>query len=346
MSATITVDAEQQDDGQRRQVEPNVAVVDTTPGPSDADAIREAREALDRSNSQLTASQQREASARSEAARARDEAARVSQGRAADQRAVLAQTVETADAELARARIALKSAGEAGDFDAMGSAQEAIASATYRKTHASGQLAALGEPGDQSQQRQQPAPQQNGGATPGPRSRQWLTDHPRMDTDREYNATAVMAHSQAVNRGFAPETDQYFDHINRVMDAAYGHGNGGSNGGQREMPGNEGRGSGGHSGPSNRGGGGSQSGAFKAVKTGLGTLEVSDTAAGGMRIRRPQGSTLENMEEGAKICYPSEWSKDPAAALATYMGEQIKIAREIEGGGNASLIIGEGNTYR
>jgi hypothetical protein len=357
MSGTVTIDnAVEAGSGKPGTKVAAVAIEDSHDnGPSDADAIREAHEALQQTTAQLTAAQQRERAATTEASRARDEAARMAHGRAADHRAVLAQAVEGADSDLARARIALRSAGEAGDWEALAAAQEAIGSATYRKSNAAAQLAGLGDPASAGGRMTPPAPgqqQQQQTAVPGPRSRQWLSEHPRMDTDRNYQAAAVMAHNQALERGFAPETDQYFDLINRVMDAAYGpaHAAGTSSNGERPMAGNNGNGGGSssHAGASNRGGGGGGQGGFKAVRTGGGVLEVSDNGRGGpMRIKLPQGDVLEFMEEGAKTCFPDEWMKNQQEALATYMGEQVKIAREIEAGSNGGMIqMGEGRTYR
>lgn len=351
MSGTITIDGQAEHQEQRRD-EPAVAIEEAVhTGPSDADVIREAREALERTSTERDNALRAASTSRAEAAQARDTAARVQQGRVSDHRAVLAQTVEAADAELSRAKIALRAAHEAGDPDGIGAATEAISSATYRKTHASGQLAALGDApaqGTQQQRQEQPPTEQQGGWVPSARDREWIAAHPRMETDKEYAATAADADRGAKRKGFMPNTDAYYQYIDRAMDAAYGagHAGGGTNGGQ-QMPNNreQGGGAGGHAGPSNRGGGGGQQGGWKSVVTGLGAVNVAE-ANGRMRISFPDPSVRENMEEGAKICYPDAWAKDPAAALAEYTGEQIKIAREMEAGGSAGMIIGEGRSYR
>lgn len=354
MSQTITVENPAGSTSQQSaaRTESGVTLDDSAAGQSDADAVREAREALGRANTVARDARQREAQATSDAARARDESARMALGRVADRKAVLAQTVESADAEIGRAKSALQVAFDAGNAEAIASANEALSSAIYRKNNAAGDLAALGDgtSGQQQQQsRQQTEQRASGGDVPGPRSRQWLADHPLFDTDDAYKTLALSAHNAAVRRGFTPETDdRYFAHLDAVMNAAYGNDHvSGSNGGQHMPQQNNGGGDQGSSaGPSNRGGGGGMQGGFKAVKTGLGTLEVSINNSGGMRIKRPQGSTLENMEEGAKICFPDEWSKSPDAALTRYLGEQVKIAMEIEQGGNGGLINGEGRDYR
>ena len=344
MSGTVTIDG----DAEPRQTEntrhePAVAIEDTG-HTSDADAIREATEAMQRATADATAARQQAQAASTDAAQARNEAARIARGRADDQKAMLAQAVQAADSELARAKAAFKTAFDAGDPDGMASAQEAIGSATYRKASASGQLATI-DP-QQTQQPGQGQQQQQQQWTPGPRARQWLSEHPRMDTDREYQSTAALAHQQAVNRGFKPETDQYFEHVNRVMDAAYGSGHANGSGGGQQMQ-DQGRSNGGGSsaGPTSRGGGNSQGG-WKPIRTGLGVLNVAEQG-GKMRISFPDPSVRENMEEGAKICYPDQWAKDPGVALATYAAEQVKITREQESGGTGGMTpMGEGRTYR
>lgn len=348
MSATITIDGETNDPGTQHQpvakAGPAIAIEDAPgSGPSDAEAIRAAQAALAAKDQELSAARNHATAATTDAARARDEAARMARGRVQDQRATLAATIEAADTDIARAKTALRTAGEAGDFDAMGTAQEQISAATYRKNSAQGDLAKIGEaPTGDGQQRQQQmqAPQQQQPNVMGPRSRQWVTEHPRMDTDPVYRGTAVGAHNQAVAQGYTVESDEYFAHINRVMDATYG-GNGGQNGGHAmaQQRGNDTS----SAAPSNRGGGG-QNGGWKVVKTGLGQVSVAENN-GRMRISFPDASVRDNMDEGAKICYPTEYAKDPVAALAMYTGEQIKIAREQDAGGNAGLIIGEGRSY-
>jgi hypothetical protein len=179
-----------------------------------------------------------------------------------------------------------------------------------------------------------------------------------MDSDPEYQATAVMAHNQALRRGIQAESDAYFEHVNRVINAAYpddaarGEPNGGQpmpgnrdqgNGGDRANGGGNGGGHASSAGPSNRGGS-QQQGGWKPIKTGLGTVNVSE-AGGRTRISFPDASVRDNMEEGAQVCDPVGWNKDPAKALAEYTFEQIRIAREIESGASANLIIGEGRHY-
>lgn len=360
MSQTVTIDghaepAARTEGGQQQGAGPAVAIEESpqVSASSDADAIRESREALARITAERDSARGTARAAQTDAARLRDENARIAAGRANDQRAMLTEAITGADAALAQAKAAFRAAHDVGDADAMANAQEAIGSATYRKSQASGELARLGDApaggdqasrqgGGQQQTRQEPV------WTPGPRARQWLAEHPRM-SDPEYAATAALADRQARARGLMAETDGYMDHINRVMNAAYGegHAGGASNGGQNmQNGGNQGGGNGGNgsAGPSNRGGG-QQQGGWKPVRTGLGVVNVADQN-GRMRISFPDPSVRENMEEGAKVCFPDDWSKDPAAALAKYTGEQVKIAREIEAGGIADLRHGEGRDYR
>jgi hypothetical protein len=355
MSGTIAVDgaevgARATPEARVNRAEPAIAIDDPADaGQSDADAIRETREALERTTAQLTVAQNQRAAAQNDAAQARDQAARAAQGRAADQRMVLAQTVETADADLARARTMLRTAHETGDADAIGAATEAISSATYRKTHAASQLAILGDGTQQPPRQTQGASPPQSQDVPGARSRQWISEHPRFDQDPEYRALAILAHNQAVARGFRPETDErYYEHINHVVDAVYGSPTGGQPGG-RDMSGNGGRSNGGgvsSAAPSNRGGG-NHAGASRQIRTDLGVLEFRAGANGAMRVVRPTGQMAELMDEGASVCFPTEYAKDKGAAIDRYIADQAKIALEREAGGDAGMVpMGEGRTYR
>lgn len=321
---------------------PAVTVEDTPTGASDAEALASAQRALEQANQQRDAAQQSAARTQAENAALRDQQARAARDSAVSRKAVLAQAVEAADADLARANQALETAGEAGDWKAVAAAQQQIATATYRKSQASGELATLDARGTPQPQPTAPQPQ-GSGYVPDSRARQWMDAHPRFDADPGYKATALALHAEAA-QAFGAGTDGYYNHLNSGLARVYGDDHGQLPGGQ-QMPQNQG-GSTSTAAPTNRGGGGSQSGTFKAVQTGLGTVNVQRTQGGGMRISFPDASVRENMEEGAKVCLPGQWAKDPAKALAEYVGEQVRIAEERAGGGSAGHVEGDGRIWR
>jgi hypothetical protein len=315
---------------------------------ADAEALQAAQRALEQANQRATAQEAAARAAHSENARLRDQQARQARASITDRKAVLAQATEAADTDLSRAKMALKAAYDAGDPEAMGAAQEAIASATYRKSQAAGELATIdarlqAEPtSGAAAPAGQPQPAA-GGYAPDQRARQWMDQHPRFDADPGYKATALALHNEAgQTHGFG--SDAYYNHLNTGLARVYGESHGELPGGQQMQRQDGGNTS--SAAPTNRGGGGSQSGSFKAVQTGLGVVNVARNQAGGMRISFADPSVRENMEEGAKICFPGQWAKDPQKALAEYVGEQVRIAEERNGGGTAGMVNGDGAIYR
>lgn len=326
--------------------------IDPHGGPDDLAAIAAAKEAVARAERERDAALAQQMSARSETAQARDQLARERQISVESHRAVAAQAIEAADAQMKRARDALRVAHDTGDSESLAAATEELASARYRKEQASAELQRLGQA-----RQQQPA--QNGGGqqqanvwTPGPRAREWLAAHPRMESDQEYAQTAAMADAQARRRGYAPESDEYFRHVNQVMDGVYGAGHaGGAGGGQEPMSGQSRDNRGGNgdrtsvAAPSHRGGG-TQNGGWKDIQTGLGILRVQESG-GKMKVAFGDDSTRENMEEGAKVCFPGEYAKDPSDAIRQYVEAQIAIFRDQEAGrATGHVPMGEGRTYR
>lgn len=312
--------------------------------PGDAEALRASQDALAQAQQRLNQESAQRRRAENQAASLRNQAAREAQGRVVERQAALTESAAAADADVSRAKIALRAAFEAGDADGIASAQEQIASATYRKNQAQTNLAALGQPGMQ----QAPAPMQDGGPAdnwvPGARARQWLDEHPQMETDPDYKDLAITLHNQALRRGYAAESDEYFNVINSGLAKMYS--DGGAGRGTAPMNHNGGTTQGSSAAPSNRGGGGASSGAFKTARTGIGDLQYARRQDGGLRIMSPTGETLDNMREAAALNYPTEYSKDPNVAMKLVMAEYVRIHEERESGGTGGLIYGDGSTFR
>ena len=338
---------------------PETQIVPNTAG--DADALRETREALAalQTRHDTEAIRARNATAeanrqRTEAARARDELARANTGRVSERRTALATAVQAADADLARAKTAVQTAGEAGDYAGLAEAQELIASARYRKDSAAAELAGMGDPATDTQPRRQQPQHQNESEqpapyVPGPRVRQWLDENPEMMVQGSaFRSAALAAHDYAIKQWDA-ESDQYFDHINRAVAGFKPAKPPQQPARQQEqpMPQQNGGGSTSQAAPSNRGGGGSLPSGWKQINTLLGPVNVQDTNGGGMRFNF-QGNEIvhEHMEEGAQVCYPDAYQKDPKQAVAMYTRDQVQIARERAAGGTGGLTLGDGATYR
>lgn len=327
--------------------------VDDGLAPGDADAIKQARDALEAANQQAAAARAATQQAQTENARLRDAALRERAGRATDRKAMLAQAVETADAEIKSALSAKRIAREAGDIEAENDADEVLASARYRKNHAAGELAQLGDAPTSEPTSDRTAPQQGGGQqqwTPSPRARQWMNEHPEFDEKGGYHAAAVEIHNRLAHAGITEASGEiYFNMLNAGLSAQFGE-----NHGRKGAPMNETRPNGGDRGanaaPSNRGGA-NGSGAMKLLPlaSGLGQVRVQYRQDGTIaRASFVDQNTRENMEEGAKVCYPEQYQdeKTRKAAIDRYTVEQIKIAEQNARGENTGLIYGEGGTFR
>ena len=355
MSGAITIDDE--DTANKGGGDKQALVVDTddTLAPDDAAALAATQQAL-------TAAQQRESDARRQAAavqnenaRLRDLAARERQRSTVDQKAVWAQSIESADNEIKAAKQAKKAARESGDVDAEVDADEILAAAIARKNHAAVQLATLGETAPDQTSDRTVTPQAQPQAeqwTPTPRAQQWFQDHPRFNNDPGYKATAIAVHNHMASQGLteAANPDQYFATLNSELAKIYGD-NHGAPPGADTMSGNRGGNGGGnggsHAAPPNRGGGNAGSTQVLPLASNLGQIRVQYRQDGSIaRASFIDQNTRENMDEGAKVCFPEEYQKDPRAAVNKYTIEQIKIAEEIKRGGNAGLVYGEGGTFR
>lgn len=61
------------------------------------------------------------------------------------------------------------------------------------------------------------APQQQESAV-SQRTQQWIDAHPRFTTDELYNGWAIAAHREALRKNIAPDSDQYFDYVNKRLE--------------------------------------------------------------------------------------------------------------------------------
>lgn len=130
----------------------------------------------------------------------------------------LDNAIELAKSNIAAAEMAMKSALQGNDVDALIKAQTALSESVSRKA----QL-------EQSKQQFENAPSQVQTYQPvdpidqqisrfSPRSQEWLRKH-RNDIfgDRERQIDAQAAHRLAVRRGFVPDSDEYFNAIDEQM---------------------------------------------------------------------------------------------------------------------------------
>jgi hypothetical protein len=133
-------------------------------------------------------------------------------------------------AELEAARAAYRHAMEAGDFDAAGQAQEAIATATARQLRLEEHEASLKQP---------MAPAQSATGDPvedycsrlTPKSASFVRANPEFARDARNQARLTSAHYAAIADGHDAESPGYFEHVERAMEQETRRGSGSAAGG-------------------------------------------------------------------------------------------------------------------
>jgi hypothetical protein len=170
--------------------------------------------------------------AEEQADKAREKAAREAAERRANElqgTAVRAQTdkqesdiqlvttaIEAAKQALAMAKAQYAEAAAAGDWEAAGNAQEAIAEATNKKIALENGLVALKA---QPKPRPEPIidPVEQVAQTLTPKSAAWVRAHPETITDPRLNQRLLAAHNMAVTDGIATDTPEYFAAVEAYM---------------------------------------------------------------------------------------------------------------------------------
>ena len=132
-----------------------------------------------------------------------------------NQEILLEQAKRSAATELEQAKVKYKQAYEAGDADAVVSAQEDLTSARLKVDRVSSfRLPALQEPNNQVQTQSQEVvntPQAD------PKASQWQKDNPWFGADDEMTSFALGYHQKLVKEGVDPQSDDYYEKINSRM---------------------------------------------------------------------------------------------------------------------------------
>lgn len=308
-------------------------------------------DALANSRQQLTAKDQQIARERQQRVDAERRAAAAESTGATARQTVLGSLVETAKAEQAQARAAMKSAREAGDVDAEAQAIEDLSAASGRLNQAAGELEWI-----KNQPKPQPTPNTNGQANgPSAAAQRWLDEHPRYKTDVDYRRYANGLNNEAISElGLREGSQEYIDHIERGMTDKYGEGHGHGEQGRQHMD----RGqppSRGDTVPASRGGGGggsASSAGWKTVRVPLGhngkMAEVlyQDRSDGSRGIKFKSREDQENFKEGARTVSPRLYEKDENQALAEYTQDHINMALEgYQDEQGSYMKTGDGQTF-
>jgi hypothetical protein len=120
--------------------------------------------------------------------------------------------LEAVDAEMARASQGFQQAWDAGDAPQMAEYQRSIAALEVRRQNTQAVAERL--------ERTQPAPTDPVEAFAEGRSAQaqsWIRDHPDYVLGGRKTAKLQAAHSDAIAEGIAPDTEQYFRHVDSFL---------------------------------------------------------------------------------------------------------------------------------
>jgi hypothetical protein len=134
-----------------------------------------------------------------------------------NQEALLEQAKRSADIELAQAKAQFRAAYEEGDPDKVTAAQESMTSAKLKADRvANFKLPALQEE-ESAVEIKYTAPVQQQVAQADPKVTAWQQDNPWFGSDDEMTSFALGLHQKLIKQGVDPQSDDYYDAINRRM---------------------------------------------------------------------------------------------------------------------------------
>ena len=153
-----------------------------------------------------------------EAAQARQEAVAARSQVASSNLDTVTTALASANAEAEAAKRDIKLAGEAGDYEAQANAYERLASAkalALRYDEAKADLEARKTRAPEPQRSVDPVEAYVQGRTEPTAA--WLREHRDYITDPRKNAKLTSAHWDAVGEGLTPDTDDYFEHVEKFI---------------------------------------------------------------------------------------------------------------------------------
>ena len=124
------------------------------------------------------------------------------------QHALLEQAKKVVANEVDSAKQKYKQAYEAGDSDALVSAQEELTSAKIKAERVNNFRPPALQPVEVDVQPQPQAPE------PDQKARAWQSANPWFGSNRKMTAVALEVHNELVEKGFNPATDEYYQKIN------------------------------------------------------------------------------------------------------------------------------------
>ena len=187
-----------------------------------------------------------------------------------------------------------------------------------------------------------PQQQQNDGVSQ--EAQRWIDDHPLFNTDEDYHADAIAAHTLAVNKGLDPNTRGYVEYIDQRMEKLYGqdHGRMTKEPQRREAPIRQrsrqepDQNDQSYASPrSNDRGGRGSSLEYKHGTGSIRLIERRDPSTGKVR-EGVEGKVPAAWVDGAKVC---------GMDLEAYAVEQMKIQQEMRSGNLRGLAVNQSGVY-
>ena len=130
-----------------------------------------------------------------------------------NQTALLDQAKKTAEVELVQAKKAYKDAYEAGDADALTTAQENLTGAKIKSDKLNNfKLPSLQEDMNEVKSKEEPKP-----ATVDPRAQDWASKNTWFGTDDEMTSLALGLHNKLAKQGVDLQSDEYYEAIDTRM---------------------------------------------------------------------------------------------------------------------------------
>lgn len=192
----------------------------------DADGASELQRQLEAATEASRIDRERADTAEREAKTAREERDRLRTDNADTEKELLSSSLSAAQADVAAAKAAYKTAFEAGDPDAMADAQEKIGRSAAKVLNYEGAIAQFETDAKVTKEEpdtDRPAPKVDimtaidRDPNLFPKERVWLKEHPEVLTDTSLNQDLSVGYKRAIAKGFKRGTDGYFKFLDEFM---------------------------------------------------------------------------------------------------------------------------------
>lgn len=130
--------------------------------------------------------------------------------------------IAAAKNELDSVKRQLKDAREKGDIDKEIELEEKLADVRYQYNASMWEKSNLASQKKSREEEVKTAVRNDGVRQFSPREQKWISDHPKYNTDEDYQAFVWSLDSQAKKKGIIPDTDAYYEFLNGRLDKMFG----------------------------------------------------------------------------------------------------------------------------